>query len=282
MANIWIFQANPNKSKIHDELNDPDCNVSDWNVRPYRSDIKKGDTALVWISDKTGKERGIHAIVEIISDLPELRPVPPNALWGKSKESNPKEWMVDYRYISKFKRPILESEIKQLGLSDLSIIKNHRGINFKVKTTEWEILSKEIERRGLEGFRDRVELDISSDIDESEEERFAREGKVTSYYGKRYERKLENRLSAIRIHGLRCSVCGFDFSQAYGARGQGFIEIHHIKPISTFEEEMEVNPKTDLVPVCANCHRMIHRDRDDVMSIEELKKILNLQKPMNG
>jgi 5-methylcytosine-specific restriction enzyme A len=54
--------------------------------------------------------------------------------------------------------------------------------------------------------------------------------------------------------------------------------VHHVKPLSTIKEEVEINPETDLVPVCANCHRMIHRRKDDVLTIEELKSIVEQRK----
>ena len=34
----------------------------------------------------------------------------------------------------------------------------------------------------------------------------------------------------------------------------------------------EVNPETDLVCLCANCHRMMHRSREHVMTVEELRE----------
>lgn len=45
----------------------------------------------------------------------------------------------------------------------------------------------------------------------------------------------------------------------YGENGKDFIEIHHVKPLSTLEEATEIDPEIDLVPVCLNCHRMLHR-----------------------
>ena len=46
------------------------------------------------------------------------------------------------------------------------------------------------------------------------------------------------------------------------------------KPLSTFKEVMEINPETDWVPLCANCHRMVHRRKDDVLSVDELKELI--------
>lgn len=108
---------------------------------------------------------------------------------------------------------------------------------------------------------------------EDHEEAAARpEGALKEFYGKRYERDPRNRRTAIEYHGLRCKVCGFSFSDFYGARGEGFIEIHHIKPLGAIKKREAVNPITDLLPVCANCHRMIHRRIEDVLSIEELQQ----------
>lgn len=60
--------------------------------------------------------------------------------------------------------------------------------------------------------------------------------------------------------GLRCRVCGFDFQVAYGDLGSGYVECHHDVPVS----ELRPGSRTrisDLTPVCANCHRMLHRRR---------------------
>lgn len=58
---------------------------------------------------------------------------------------------------------------------------------------------------------------------------------------------------------LNCEVCGFDYGQTYGPRGQGFIEVHHVRPLH------DSGPTTtrlrDLALLCSNCHRMIHRTR---------------------
>lgn len=119
-----------------------------------------------------------------------------------------------------------------------------------------------------------VQQDIDEDIDYYKEQTLLKEGKIQNYYGKRYERVPENRKRAIEIHGLTCSICGFDFEKVYGLRGRGFIEVHHVNPLSSFENEQNVNPATDLLPVCSNCHRMIHRIRENVLSIEDMKQIL--------
>ena len=63
-------------------------------------------------------------------------------------------------------------------------------------------------------------------------------------------------------HGTVCQCCGFAFSQKYGAIGDGFIECHHLKPLSERYGQSQTPVQTsvnDVAVLCANCHRMIHR-----------------------
>ncbi|MBE9917859.1 hypothetical protein G8C92_28060 [Paenibacillus donghaensis] len=93
-----------------------------------------------------------------------------------------------------------------------------------------------------------------------------------------YERSLKNRAKAIEVHGTTCKVCGFNFDEFYGSDlARHFIEIHHITPLSMIDEQ-SIDPVKDLIPVCSNCHSMIHRRRETVMPIEELKKRINAAK----
>ena len=79
------------------------------------------------------------------------------------------------------------------------------------------------------------------------------------------------------LHGghIVCECCGFDFTKAYDIDDE-YIEIHHRFPFSQTDGEHPVNSQTDLVPLCANCHRMIHHGqggKGNCMSLEELKRI---------
>ncbi len=101
------------------------------------------------------------------------------------------------------------------------------------------------------------------------------EGQRQIVFTTKYERKPKLRKQAIQIHGTSCMACGFDFKKNYGDWGKGYIEVHHLKPLSTIAEEVEVNPETDLVVLCANCHRMIHRKQRKILSLEELKALIH-------
>jgi 5-methylcytosine-specific restriction enzyme A len=72
-------------------------------------------------------------------------------------------------------------------------------------------------------------------------------------------------------------ACGFDFEEKYGDRGSKFIEVHHLKPVSSLEKETIVDLKTEMTVVCSNCHRMIHRKKDKILSLEELRKIIRIK-----
>ena len=101
------------------------------------------------------------------------------------------------------------------------------------------------------------------------------DGRKIHYYTTRYERSVKNRNKAIALHGLTCQCCGFNFQEKYGDIGKDFIEVHHIKPLFSINQEMEVNAQTDLVCLCSNCHRMIHRKKNEILTVEELRsKIL--------
>ncbi len=100
------------------------------------------------------------------------------------------------------------------------------------------------------------------------------EGGKKKVFTTKYERKKESRDQALKIHGYTCQVCCFNFQETYGNWGEGFIHVHHLKPLSTNEEEVEINPVTDLSVVCPNCHSMIHRKKNVLKSLEELRKMI--------
>ena len=57
--------------------------------------------------------------------------------------------------------------------------------------------------------------------------------------------------------------------------GEGFIHVHHIKPIAEIGTSYVINPATDLVPVCPNCHAMLHHGENGrVLSVDELRIII--------
>ena len=99
------------------------------------------------------------------------------------------------------------------------------------------------------------------------------EGTKKSVYTTTYERDSKVRRAFLKDKHLKCEVCGFDFEEAYGKLGAGYIEVHHKKPVSEGVRMTDLN--NDLAMLCSNCHRMIHRGKDHMITVEELKGILD-------
>lgn len=72
---------------------------------------------------------------------------------------------------------------------------------------------------------------------------------------------------------LACEVCTFDFARTYGSLGKGFIECHHTKPLSEYESAA-LTKLDDLAVVCANCHRMLHK-QPGMLTVGELRGTLD-------
>jgi 5-methylcytosine-specific restriction protein A len=79
--------------------------------------------------------------------------------------------------------------------------------------------------------------------------------------------------------GCKCQVCGKRMEEVYGDIGKGYIEVHHKRPLSTLDEDVQVefDAKQDYAVLCANCHRMIHR-LPDPSNVELLKNMIKLAK----
>ncbi|MGI6222018.1 MAG: HNH endonuclease [Prevotella sp.] len=84
------------------------------------------------------------------------------------------------------------------------------------------------------------------------------EGAVDSVLVNRYERNHKAREECIRLKGCKCAICGFDFEKVYGPIGKHFIHVHHVVPISSIGKDYQLNVDKDLIPVCPNCHAMLH------------------------
>jgi 5-methylcytosine-specific restriction enzyme A len=93
----------------------------------------------------------------------------------------------------------------------------------------------------------------------------------------KYERSAINRLLCLEAKGYRCAVCGMSFEESYGEIGKDYIQVHHIVPVSQIGPDYHIDPEKDLVPVCANCHAMLHR-KNPPYTPDELKEILQKNK----
>ncbi len=72
---------------------------------------------------------------------------------------------------------------------------------------------------------------------------------------------------------LYCEACSFDFAKTYPQHGEGFIECHHVKPLSKLLPG-EKTTLGDLALLCSNCHRMVHY-RHPWLDMSGLNQILS-------
>ena len=120
---------------------------------------------------------------------------------------------------------------------------------------------------------DDEDVDLTHLDDETEAEEGALRLRV--HYARERSVKLVNKRKAQaleRAGSLRCEVCDFDFGATYGEVGVGYIEAHHTRPVATLSVG-ERTKMSDLALVCANCHRMLHR-QDDPADLGGLKAAL--------
>jgi 5-methylcytosine-specific restriction protein A len=109
------------------------------------------------------------------------------------------------------------------------------------------------------------------ELSNSEEVEGAEDGAISYTVVKRRERNPRNRILCLAIHGEKCAVCGLDPKDVYGSQFGLILEVHHIEPLSEADSPKIYNPATDLVPLCPNCHRAIHK-RTPALLPEELKQ----------
>lgn len=119
----------------------------------------------------------------------------------------------------------------------------------------------------MDEFRDDGIFPDSSDV---------YEGAKTQILVNKYERSSIARQRCIAENGTTCFVCGLNFEDFYGEIGKGFIHVHHIVPLHEIGETYKVDYKKDLIPVCPNCHAMLHRKKDgQPFTWQELKNIVD-------
>jgi 5-methylcytosine-specific restriction protein A len=103
------------------------------------------------------------------------------------------------------------------------------------------------------------------------------EGRRRMRWHKRAERNSRLATEAKKVLGFDCQACGFNFEEFYGPRGRGYIEAHHIVPYSELADQPDpvlLDASRDFAVVCANCHRMIHRDKNQ-LTMSQVQELVN-------
>jgi 5-methylcytosine-specific restriction protein A len=117
-------------------------------------------------------------------------------------------------------------------------------------------------------YRGGVDADMEGQTNVADDFALTRQMSITETRKYAYHRKVERNGTAARyakkFHGNRCQACDLNFAERYGDIGEGFIEVHHLRPIASLEEGVAVryDVAEDFAVLCSNCHRMIHRYSD--------------------
>lgn len=222
-------------------------------------DLSPGDIVII-SKNKSGLNRNEKQISHyaILKNIRDTTDSEIEMLWP----GNPGRWS----YITEF------SEVKKLTSSfDLvDVLSKDRAAHYgsimthgKIDTIDEVLLISVI---GLDGTVNSPE-ELSQD-----EEIF--EGAKRQITVNSYERDRKARAKCIEEYGYECFVCCTSLENIYGEIGKDYIHVHHKTPLYLVKAEYIVNPKEDLIPVCPNCHAMLHRTNPP-LDVLELKEIYN-------
>ncbi|HWL22391.1 MAG TPA: HNH endonuclease [Ureibacillus sp.] len=265
----WTFICNPQKWAIDDFLksgkvndyfaireSDKDSfNIGDFGVIRVGVDNR----TLAQLNGKQKLRPGIYAIVEITGE-PRLM-TSPDSLWYEDEDNEKARFRVPIKYLHNLlDEPIYLDELYQLGITYDKFLKDgFQGSSIPLTT---------------QTFHDIMNiLQSSSSAQEVPYADTLKEGSVKSVFVNKYERNPLARDRCLEVHGYTCEVCDFDFEDTYGEIGKHFIHVHHLVPLSEIGEEYEIDPVDDLVPVCPNCHAMLHR-KNPPYTVEEMIEIM--------
>jgi 5-methylcytosine-specific restriction protein A len=271
---FWIFQTNPDKYDVDiDLINEPEEVFLEIKTHKHRERIRIGDRAFIWRASgrKTNAHAGIIATCTVV-DLPGevvngIHKPKPSSHWVENKSKNKhfcKLKIEDLRLSPEEGMLSRSSVASDEILEKHAIVQANQGATFSLDTDEFnrimfywkhDLVDQVIEKEPLRG--DSVYF----------------EGRARERRSLIRERCPEAREDCLKLFGYDCSVCGMNFEERYGVIGKQFIEVHHIDPVASKIGEYQIVPKKDLIPVCPNCHRMIHR-KTPPLSVEELKSLI--------
>ncbi|HLD15301.1 MAG TPA: HNH endonuclease [Candidatus Nanoarchaeia archaeon] len=194
----------------------------------------------------------------------------------------------DTHFTQKVRNLICHREQKTSLVSRGLIIYGGRGGLNKItkKGIEYlednEILIDYVKESGFE--ESKVRKAINKDYTDIILEDTISEGLQTERKAKHRQRSRKLREMKLRelkqsLIGVSCEACGFDFSIKYNGHGKDYIEIHHLEPVHLMDIEGTKQKLKEalnkVIPLCSNCHRMMHRNRSKVLTLKELQEIIN-------
>lgn len=157
------------------------------------------------------------------------------------------------------------------NLSDIDIIRNERHNCLVCK--DWQKLYDYV------GIHEQVPLTVDVIGQHANVPVYEEGERITGAICEEIKRNPEARIACLAEKGHRCIVCEKDLEEVYGV--PGIIHVHHLKPLHETIGTRAVDPNKDLIPVCPNCHAVIHSKRNDfgqpgVYTPDEVRAMLGL------
>lgn len=254
LKTYWLISSNDEIFRIEDCL--AEKNSVDWqgSFSP-----KKGDIVFIY---RTKPIQRICYMMEVsIINIPYRNTLNDIKYWGENHApkgvTNPDELYHRLKFLKEITTQALHlRELQKMGM---------RGVPQGPRKLSGHLLKYILNAFGS----------YQNGYDEIEDSEGYFEGALKKVFVNRYERNRDAREKCIAAHGnnYKCAVCGLDFEKMYGEIGRGYIHVHHIVPISSIGAEYQIDPAKDLIPVCPNCHAMLHR-REPPYDVEDLKKMI--------
>jgi 5-methylcytosine-specific restriction endonuclease McrA len=262
----WIFQGNPTRYDIDRYIGE--YSYIYWRCPKFRDEVKVGDRCMIWRSGHNSGGIAIGKIVEAPVSSEEVR-FPDclgKELWA-SGEGSDEGIVVGIE--------VLESRLDEEDgflprstlkedplLANSTLILSPQATVFRLYSDEAEALFR------LWGSPD-------APLDQTVPEAFEGARRLRQHYARERNRAIiEHKKEQFRkAHQGRvfCEICGFEFAKEYPTNlGTGFIEVHHIEPLSSAGSDRRTRLE-DLMLLCANCHRMVHRSKAVAENLAELK-----------
>ncbi len=181
-------------------------------------------------------------------------------------------YQFDVNSIRFFKSPITKEEFQSIDSEFKGFNQTHQKIHLGLLPSIFQLIENSKAINVISDNKINDELTLNEILT-------VKEGAKKQIVVNAYERNPVAKSDCIKYYKyinkgkLKCEICGFDFSSKYGIQFEDKIHVHHIVEISTIGKEYEVNPVKDLIPVCPNCHMIIH-SKKPAYTPEEVKKMI--------
>lgn len=145
----WLFKSEPHVYSIDDLKKEKKCyweGVRNYQARNLlRDTIKKGDQVLFYHSN--AKPPGVAGIAEVVKEgYPDHTQFEESSKYfdPKSKADDPRWFMVDVKFIKKFKNLVSLEQLKNTtGLDEMMVTKRGARLSIQpVTKKEWNIVTK--------------------------------------------------------------------------------------------------------------------------------------------